>query len=95
MQHPGMGPLTSLPKDGQMSCLIRVFYIQIKIYNISYILLYFLIITIRHYRDDTKRSEITRLPHGYMKQDEDNTRNCTQKTTGGGDEKHRRTTLYK
>ena len=44
-------------------------YIQIKIYNICYILSYFLIITIRHYRDDTKRSEITRLPHGYMKKD--------------------------
>ena len=26
---------------------------------------------------------MTRLPHGYMKQNEDKTRNCTQKTTGG------------
>ena len=59
------------------------FYIQIKIYNICYVIPYFLIVTIRHYRDDTKRSEITRLPHGYMKQDEDNTRNCTQRNNGG------------
>ena len=70
-------------------------YIQIKIYNINHILLYFLIITIRHYRDDTKRSEITRLPHGYMKQNEDNARNCTQENNRGTkniDEQH--TTSY-
>ena len=46
---------------------LTFFYIQIKIYNVSYILLYLLIITIRHYRDDSKRSDITRLPHCYMK----------------------------
>ena len=73
---------------------LQLFYIQIKIYNICYILPYFLIITIRHYRDNTKRSEITRLPHGYMKQDEDNTRKLYA-TKQRGDEKHRRTTLYK
>ena len=62
---------------------LQYFYIQIKIYDVSDILLYFLIITIRHYRDDTKRSEITRLPHGYMKQNEDNTRNCKQGNNEG------------
>ena len=69
-------------------------YIQIRIYNISYILAYYLIITIRHYRDDAKRSEITRLPHGYMKQNEDNTRKLYTKKQRV-DEKHRRTTYYK
>ena len=70
------------------------FYIQIKIYNFSYILLYFLIITIRHYRDNYKRTEITRLPYGYMKQNEDNAtmqENFTQESTS---ERKRRRTTY-
>ena len=47
--------------------------------------------TIRHYRDDSKSIKITRLPHGYMKQNEDNARNCTQRSNGGTkniDEQH-------
>ena len=37
-------------------------YIQKKFYNVRYILLYFLIITIRQYGDNTKRSENTTTP---------------------------------
>ena len=68
-------------ENSEISEMFFFFDIHIKIYNIRYILLYFLIITIRQYRDDTKRSEITRLPRGHMKQNEDNTRNFTQETT--------------
>ena len=39
--------------------------------------------TIRHYRNDTKESEVTRLPLAYMKQNQDNTRNFTKRNNEG------------
>ena len=68
--------------------------IQIKIYNISYILLYFLIITIRHYRDNTKRSEnYTTTP--WLHETRQGQYKKLYATKQRGDEKHRRTTYYK
>ena len=55
-------------------------YIQIKIYNISHILLlYDTTETI-----DTKRREITRLPHGYMQPNGDNTRTLSKEENNEG-----------
>ena len=56
-------PIAKSPETYIMVILSRLFfYIQIEIYNVCYVLLYFLIMTLRHYRDNSKRNEITRLP---------------------------------
>ena len=66
---------------------LNFFYIQIKFYKIIYILLYFLIITVRHYGGDTKRSKITRPPHGYMEKTRIIQEKFTQKKQRGRENK--------
>ena len=51
--------------------------------SVIFYCIYFLMITILHYEDNAKRSKGTLLPHGYIKQNEDETRNYTQRNKEG------------
>ena len=46
-------------------------------------LLYLLIITIRHNGDDTMMSQMTRIPHDCMKQNEDHKRTLRKENNDG------------